>query len=336
MKIIGVYYFPNSSKSIFVNLEIYNNVFSIYDIEGKLIHSQDLESLPKNNKIGGLPKTITFSNGSKFVADDSNLNYLPDSLLSNLLNALYGNFRIILLITIISPLAFWVLTFNAIPLLANFSAELVPQNTKVIISKRIKNELLESILNKSELPGEEQIKTIDLIDKKLFTLPLKNKYSLSFYDSDFLGANAIALPDGTIIFTDALVSKLKDYPDALIAVMLHEIGHVEHNHGIRSILETIGISMAFSYLIGDVQGISELIVGSSIGMLQLSFSRGMEKEADIFSIQNLKRLKIPEESLITGLEKIISSEDSKNDAFNKYLNSHPLLEERVNLVKSFD
>jgi Zn-dependent protease with chaperone function len=46
-------------------------------------------------------------------------------------------------------------------------------------------------------------------------------------------ANAFALPNGRVVVTDELVELLKNDSDALRAVLLHEIGHVQHHHSIR-------------------------------------------------------------------------------------------------------
>ncbi|OYU72188.1 MAG: hypothetical protein CFE45_40815, partial [Burkholderiales bacterium PBB5] len=46
-------------------------------------------------------------------------------------------------------------------------------------------------------------------------------------------ANALALPGGTLIVTDAMVRLLADRPDVLVGVFGHELGHLQHRHGMR-------------------------------------------------------------------------------------------------------
>ena len=51
-----------------------------------------------------------------------------------------------------------------------------------------------------------------------------------------LGPNAFALPGGTIIFTDEMIM-LSEHDDELLAVLIHEIGHVVHRNGMRTIIQ---------------------------------------------------------------------------------------------------
>src|SRR5437764_1298137 len=61
-------------------------------------------------------------------------------------------------------------------------------------------------------------------------------------NSEQLGANALALPDGTIVVTDWMVrlvqtrdNRLDDAgKDQLAAVLAHEVGHIEHRHTARA------------------------------------------------------------------------------------------------------
>ncbi|MYJ24693.1 MAG: M48 family metallopeptidase, partial [Holophagales bacterium] len=49
---------------------------------------------------------------------------------------------------------------------------------------------------------------------------------LRFYSGRRLGANAFALPGGTVVVTDELV-ELAEHDEEIIAVLAHELGHVE-------------------------------------------------------------------------------------------------------------
>jgi len=92
------------------------------------------------------------------------------------------------------------------------------------------------------------------------------------------------LPDGTIVFTDELV-KLAERPEELIAVMLHEIGHVAHRHGTQSVMQSsllVVMAMAF---VGDTSGIAEVFMGMPIVMMQSAYSRDFEREADRFALR---------------------------------------------------
>ncbi len=66
-------------------------------------------------------------------------------------------------------------------------------------------------------------------------------------------ANAIALPGGHIYVFQGLIDKAET-PDELAGVIAHEIGHVAHRDGTRSVLQAAGLSFLFGMLLGDFVG----------------------------------------------------------------------------------
>ena len=90
-------------------------------------------------------------------------------------------------------------------------------------------------------------------------------------------ANAMALPGGHIIVTDGLVRLLADRPDLLVGVLGHELGHVQHRHGMRMLVQAGLLAAGSSLLIGDV---SALLAAAPVLLGQAAYSREFEFEAD--------------------------------------------------------
>ena len=65
--------------------------------------------------------------------------------------------------------------------------------------------------------------------------------NLLFRNGGRVGANAFALPGGTIVVTDELV-ELAGSPRAVAAVVAHEMGHVHHRHGLRQLIQSSAIA----------------------------------------------------------------------------------------------
>ena len=84
-------------------------------------------------------------------------------------------------------------------------------------------------------------------------------------------ANAIALPGGHIYVFEGLVDK-SESADELAGVIAHEIGHVAHRDGTRSILQSAGLSFLFGMLLGDFVGGGAVVIGAR-AVLQSSYSR---------------------------------------------------------------
>ncbi len=61
----------------------------------------------------------------------------------------------------------------------------------------------------------------------------------------------------------------------------HEIGHVAHRDGTKSVLEAAGLSLLFGMLLGDFTGGGAVIVAAR-AVLQTAYSRTAEAAADEF------------------------------------------------------
>jgi len=95
-------------------------------------------------------------------------------------------------------------------------------------------------------------------------------------------ANAVALPGGRIYVFEGLINK-SESADELAGVIAHEIGHVAHRDGTRSVLQAAGLSFLFGMLLGDFVGGSAVVIGAR-AVLQSSYSRDVESAADIYGV----------------------------------------------------
>jgi Zn-dependent protease with chaperone function len=102
-------------------------------------------------------------------------------------------------------------------------------------------------------------------------------YTLHFQASEELGPNALALPGGHIVVTDALVALLAGHDATLLGVMAHELGHVQARHGMRSLVQLSLLTVGSQLLLGDV---SSLLAGVPALLGQLGYSRDFERQAD--------------------------------------------------------
>ncbi|XZG70420.1 M48 family metallopeptidase [Chitinibacteraceae bacterium HSL-7] len=112
-------------------------------------------------------------------------------------------------------------------------------------------------------------------------------YRLAIVDAADIGANAFALPGGQIVLTDQLARVLND--DQVFAVLAHEAGHVERQHGLRMVYQSTGLIVLSSVLLGDVSSAAANVAGMGALLLQLGYSRDFEREADDFAAAELKQ-----------------------------------------------
>ena len=142
--------------------------------------------------------------------------------------------------------------------------------------------------------------------------------------------NALALPGGRVYLLNALLQKATS-PDEIAAILAHELGHVKHYDNMRRLIQTGGTSFLFGLLFGDVTGAGAVIFVSR-ALLDASYSRDAERNADAFAIEvmhKLGRSPLPMGELLFR----VTGEQGKGLSI---IASHPLTEDRLAEMKKAD
>lgn len=142
-----------------------------------------------------------------------------------------------------------------------------------------------------------------------------------------VGANAFALPGGTIIITDELV-KLAEHEEEIIAVMAHEIGHVQRRHIMRQLAQNSMTAFLLAAVLGDVTSLTGLSAALPTLLVEMKHSRAFELEADAFAAEQLPRVGVSPTRLGDMLERLVQQRGAGGGALH-YLSTHPRVEERV-------
>jgi Zn-dependent protease with chaperone function len=142
-----------------------------------------------------------------------------------------------------------------------------------------------------------------------------------------IGANALALPGGILVFTDEIVA-LAQHDDELVAVAAHELGHVRHRHVLRQILASTGVLVVGQVVLGDVSGILDLAGGLPAILLQSGYSRDMESEADAHALAMLERACLPPRRFSDLLGRLDAAHGGELKAITLF-SSHPDTRERL-------
>ncbi len=161
------------------------------------------------------------------------------------------------------------------------------------------------------------------------------RHALLFRSGGRMGANAFALPDGTLIVTDELVALARDDDDVL-AVLAHELGHVHERHGVRMLLQGSATALFMAWYIGDV---SSLLATGPTVLVQAGYSRGMETEADDFASRALRARGRSPALLADMLERLMAAHGRDNAAdngFQGWFSSHPDTASRILRLRAGD
>ena len=89
----------------------------------------------------------------------------------------------------------------------------------------------------------------------------------------------------------------------MAGVLAHEIGHVAHRDGTRSLLQAAGLSFMFGMLLGDFTG-GGLVVIAAKTVVQSAYSREVESSADLYGVNLMAKAGGDPRALGTILDRI--------------------------------
>jgi len=144
-------------------------------------------------------------------------------------------------------------------------------------------------------------------------------------------ANAFALPGGKIYLLDGLLQKSQS-PDEIAGVIAHELGHVQHRDNLRKLIQTGGTSFLVGLLFGDVVG-GGAVVFTARSMLDASYSRQAETDADIFAVEVMHKLGRSPKPMGVLLTRVTGTRGKTSLTI---LASHPLTEDRLATMQKAD
>ena len=152
------------------------------------------------------------------------------------------------------------------------------------------------------------------------------RLEVHFRSSDGIGANAFALPGGTVVVTDALVELTKDDRE-LAAVMAHEFGHVAEKHAMRLLIQNTGVALVVAVAFGDVASLTSFGAALPTLLLQSGFSRALEREADSWALDRLEAADIDPAWSARVLGRLEAQRNGLG-AIPELLSTHPATAER--------
>jgi Zn-dependent protease with chaperone function len=234
-----------------------------------------------------------------------------------------------------------------LPALSEWIAMRAPEPVMAQLGKSTLDVLDRAAFGPSELPEPRQQQLREAFGR--LVLPAgdaKAAHRILFREGRGMGANALALPDGTIVVTDELV-KLAADGEEILAVLAHELGHISRRHSLRMLIQGSIVAFVVSWYIGDV---SSVAAGLPTLLLQAGYSREHEAESDRYAAAMLKANGISPKRLGDMLQKLerahrrtgdgkhesagTDADSRREGAFNDYFATHPGTAERIRTLGS--
>jgi Zn-dependent protease with chaperone function len=213
-----------------------------------------------------------------------------------------------------------------LPWLARLVSERIPAEWEKSLAAGTLSSLESDGFKVSEVPVMEQARYRELFAKLTKGISYNNPVTLEF--RSWSDPNAFAIPGGTIVVTDQML-KLMATDDEFMAVMAHEIGHLEKRHGIRSVLQQGGAWMVLSTLLGDSSGLANVANALPTVLIDSAYSRDFEREADEYAFVRLKAAGISPRAFASLMRKLQSASETSGPNAIKYFSSHPATDERI-------
>ena len=292
-----------------------------------------LAELTVSEAMGDAPRMVTFPDGAYCeVADHAALDailastgYEESPVVRWQRSAGWVALSLLLLIA-----AAWGAYRFAIPALAEAIAVQLPQDATAKIGIETWKALDSEVFAPSRLPAQKQSGLV----KRFEAMPEAAgvPHQIVFRDGKKVGANAFALPSGIIVVTDQLVS-IAHRDEEIMGVLAHELGHVARRHAIRLVLESTIVGLVVTWYVGDVSG---LLASAPAALMQASYSRALEQEADDFAAALLKANGQSPSALADMLDTLEKQHAAKggDSPVSGFLSSHPATEERKRRLRS--
>ncbi len=248
------------------------------------------------------------------------------------LHKLESRLGYVLLLLVLTVVGSWGLVEYGIPALAKRAAYALPESTDAALGQDALKVLDQVLFSPSDLEEKRQRQLCTLFDDMTEGLAEAQDFRLEFRKGDRVGPNAFALPSGIIVITDDLVL-LAEHQNELIAVLVHEIGHVIHRHALRMLLQNSVVVLVIASITGDVTSVTALSAAMPTILLKAKYSRAFEMEADQFALQYLRSHNIPPKYFADILLKL-EKKTGYGSGRHNYLASHPATSERVKMFKA--
>jgi Zn-dependent protease with chaperone function len=330
----GVWHPPGSSRKVEATLSLTGNGDLVVVANQAVLARAPRADLDISARVGSIPRKIAFPDGSLFES--------PDNDGIDALAGVAGGAarvdqlerfrpRLFAFAAVVAVFCYLIYRF-AVPVLVEVAVVMTPPVVTQLMSQGALVSLDETVLAPSELPLPRQ-ERLQAGFMELAALSDRGaaNYVLNLRKGGSIGANAFALPDGSIVLTDELVGMAAN-DEAILGVLAHEIGHVEREHSLRRLYRAAGIAALIMLIGGDIGAGAEDILVQGSALVALSYSRAQENEADRYSVELMVKAGKNPASLVSFLE-TMRARESKGGS--DILSTHPATADRIEAVRAY-
>jgi Zn-dependent protease with chaperone function len=213
--------------------------------------------------------------------------------------------------------------------LVPFLAERLAKRVPVSYEEQLGNGLYEALKSGFTVDASKTAYINDFFRE----LNIETRYSIKITVVKEDVVNAFAMPGGNIVVYDKILAGMNSYED-LAALLSHEFTHINERHTTRSLFRQLGSSLFISVVLGDIGTLGNVIISNADNLKGLSYSRSLEKDADMNGLKLLSDRKIDCNGFIRLFQQLDKEIKKEGDAPAEWISSHPDLEKRIQNVKT--
>ena len=328
------------------------------------VHFSDLNI---SSRIGNTARYINFPDGAQFESIENDaIDIMVKKLSTGTNNTLaykLESAKTFVLLTVVSVILFaWIFIQFGIPALSKQISEMLPEEASHHLGQGVLEVMDKSWFEPSQLSKVRQDELSTLFKSLTKNISGSENYNLVFRLGGKIGANAFALPNGTIVFTDELI-ELSENNLELGSIMLHEIGHLQSRHSLRATIQQFSLAMFAMVITGDVSTSSSIVTAIPLMLVESGFSQEMETEADSFAFNYMRKHEVDTNYFATMMQKLeasylpayqeckkkekknsdtecinqaltLSKENTSSENIMSYFSTHPSSEQRIDRFKT--
>ena len=226
-------------------------------------------------------------------------------------------------------IVFFAILISAYLWLVPFLAERLAKRVPVSYEEQLGDGLYD-VLKTGFLIDEEKTAYINDFFHEL-NIPTKYNIRITVVKEDI--ANAFAMPGGNIVVYDKMLAGINNYED-LAALLSHEFTHVNERHTTRSLFRQLASTIFLSVILGDVGTVANVMIRNADNLKGLSYSRNLEREADINGLKILSERKIDCNGFVRLFELLRKESQTMEAQPAEWISSHPDLEKRIEYIRA--
>ena len=295
------------------------DVFTI-ETEGQRLQLQ-LADLNISARIGNTSRYIELPEGLQFETKNNDAidrieSQLQGAGLNRWIHYLESHLKSVVIMLLFVALVSWGFIQFGLPALSKSLAFSLPVGVNQSIASGTLELMDKWPLSTTTIPVKRQAELRRKFDS-VIPVDSEHTFKLVFRKGNSLGANAFALPDGTVLFTDEII-KLSQHDDELVSIMAHEVGHVVERHSLRRLVQDSGLAFILLALTGDVSTSSSLLLALPALLVEASYSQAFEKEADQYALNYIRQNGISGSHFMNLMMRLEAGVDTKKNRSQKH------------------